>query len=81
MVVLIRSLVWPFMTLRKLIMIKKGAISTFFFSHFWQRTQKVIYLRPDMSMNRLIILLLVPCLLLLNACSEYSNVLKSADYE
>ena len=62
-------------------MIKKGAISTFFFSHFWQRTQKVIYLRPDMSMNRLIILLLVPCLLLLNACSEYSNVLKSADYE
>lgn len=34
-----------------------------------------------MSMYRLLFLLFVPCFLLLSSCSEYSNVLKSGDYE
>ena len=32
-------------------------------------------------MYRLLFLLFVPCFLLLSSCSEYSNVLKSGDYE
>ena len=69
------------MTLQKQRNIKKGAISTFFFCHFWQRTQKVVHLRPDMSKCRLIFLPLLCALMMLAACSEYSNVLKSNDYE
>lgn len=34
-----------------------------------------------MRISRLLYLLLVPCILLLGSCSEYSNVLKSNDYE
>ena len=34
-----------------------------------------------MSMYRLLFLLFAPCFLLLSSCSEYSNVLKSGDYE
>lgn len=34
-----------------------------------------------MRISRLLILLFAPCLLLLESCSEYSNVLKSTDYE
>lgn len=34
-----------------------------------------------MSMSRFLILLFAPCFMLLESCSEYSNVLKSNDYE